>query len=68
MNATKKHCQPVKQGTMSEGRIHIPERKDIVTQVNTWYQMKGRLGEARKWKAEKAEAVEMEGEGNYIFQ
>jgi hypothetical protein len=67
MNATKKLCQPVKQGTMSRGRIHIPERTGIVTEMNTQNQMKGRLGEVRNWKAEKTEAVEMEGEGDYIF-
>jgi hypothetical protein len=67
MNATKKHGRLVKQGTMNKGVVHVPKRKGTATEVNTQSQMKGSVGEVRSWKAEKTDAVEMEGEGNYIF-
>jgi hypothetical protein len=67
MNATKKHGRLVKQGTMNKGVVHVPKRKGTVTEVNTQSQMKGSVGEVRSWKAEKTDAVEMEGEGNYSF-
>jgi hypothetical protein len=67
MNATKRHCPPVKKGTTNEERVHIPEMKDMVIKVTTWCQMKGRLGKVRKRKAEKIEAVEMKGGGNYVI-
>jgi hypothetical protein len=66
MNATKKHCQPVNQGTMNEERISIPERKGILVEVNMQYQMRGRLEEMRNEKAEEMMAEEMEREGNCI--
>jgi hypothetical protein len=67
MNATKRHRPPVKKGTLHDERVHIPEMRDMVVKATIRYQTKGSLGKVRNRKAEKIEAVKVEGGGEYVF-